>query len=158
MSNTNLSERSAAQDDLNAKDAAPNMSGLVRPHTRRFDSFLATTKDAGVLVSSRDGGGRRHFLLDKPVHAGAGLDLLMPSGKWLPVRYESRFEPFRARFFMGIGPAMKDNEGKLHVVHDAELTVPADAIFRWRDTNWSGERSAAQKADVLDVHAQRRYA
>ena len=42
----------------------------------------------GHLERREDAGGIRDYLAEQPLSCGAGLDLLMPDGAWLPGRYE----------------------------------------------------------------------
>lgn len=43
----------------------------------------------GRLHLGRDAGGPRHYLDGQPVHCGAGLEMKLRSGQWIPVRYEA---------------------------------------------------------------------
>lgn len=123
------------------------------------------TTQGHELTLGRDGGGPRHFLDGQPVHAGAALDLLMPSGKWLPVRYESAYP--HARLLVAVGPArrhsdddvetgtaeliLRDDTWEMKDHHDAAAL--SRARFRWPDKDWSGARRETQRDDVLDVAA-----
>lgn len=46
-------------------------------------------RKAGRLILGRDAGGSRHFLDGEPVHCGTGLEMQVPGGKWVAVRYEA---------------------------------------------------------------------
>ena len=63
---------------------------LERERARRHGLKRGDTRmsDGHSLVEGMDGGGRRDFLDDRPVHAGEALFLLTCAG-WHPVRYES---------------------------------------------------------------------
>jgi hypothetical protein len=71
------------------------------------------------IVSGQDAGGRRDFLGDEPIHAGATLYLLMWKG-WTAVRYESN----------GLGPSLVclSLPG---VGTEVPITIPAEARFAW---------------------------
>lgn len=49
---------------------------------------LVTPDPSHVLIRSSDGGGLRYFLDGLPVHAGSGVELLLPDGRWWAGRVE----------------------------------------------------------------------
>jgi hypothetical protein len=120
------------------------------------------------LTAGRDEGGDRHFLDGRPVHAGALLELLMPSGKWLAVRYESSWVGgFHPRFILAVGPAKFDSEGdvstgtaeiilRTNTWDDPSTFDPralARAEFRWPQRDATGR--AEKRDDTLDTTPRR---
>ena len=122
----------------------------------------------GHLVAGRDSGGDRHFLDGKAVHAGQMLEILMPSGKWLPVRYESSWDDgFHPRFLIGVGHVVEGSDGELYD-GDAEIILRSNtwdhadrsdpdalarANFRWPEKDALGHAKPGD--DTLDVRARR---
>lgn len=160
--------------------AAPDLPALVLPPLALPVLGLMTSRSTRAsdrpkgspLVASQDGGGDRHFLDGKPVAAGSLLEILMPSGKWLPVRYESSWDyGFHPRLFLEVGPTHYDSEGDA-ITGDAEIILRVgtwdcrahsdpDAIararFRWPTREpWYSSKPRALPDDVLDTDAARR--
>lgn len=54
---------------------------------------LVTPDPSHVLIRGQDHGGLRYFLGGRPVHAGSGVELLMPDGSWWPGRVEFTTDP-----------------------------------------------------------------
>ena len=83
-----------------------------------------------ALIEGRDEGGLRHFLNGRAVLAGAGLELLLADGHWVPVRYEWDFEsgkPPRAYLLLG-GPEQALRHDATPVV---EFALAPRAVLRW---------------------------
>jgi hypothetical protein len=81
----------------------------------------------GQLFLDRDGGGLRHLLDGKAVHAGDLLELKLDDGTWLKGRYEWTFEgDTLPRFHLGLAgepPGQPTDEGA--------IPIPTWAILRW---------------------------
>jgi hypothetical protein len=86
--------------------------GLRRGDTRRPDGHL--------LLEGMDGGGKRDFLGDRPVHAGEALLLLTCAG-WHPVRYESNAAGREPVLYVLL-PGIRE---------DVVIGVPCDARLAW---------------------------
>lgn len=59
-----------------------------------------------TLVVGRDAGGQRHFLEGRPIRCGDSLELLLPGGLWIPVRFELEPDPIegmRPVLYLGLG-------------------------------------------------------
>lgn len=77
------------------------------------------TMYGSLIVAGRTLSGHRDYLDDKPISAGAGIDLY-DDGIWIPGRYEANFEQGQAYF-------VYDDQGR-------ERYVPIDRErmrFRW---------------------------
>ena len=81
------------------------------------------------LVLGRSDGGQRHYLDGRPVHAGAGLELLLADGQWLPVRYEWSWDDKAPRAYAALGAPAEAARQELHPL--VEFSLPARAILRW---------------------------
>jgi hypothetical protein len=73
-----------------------------------------------VLLEGMDGGGKRDFLDDRPVHAGEALFLLTCAG-WHPVRYESCSAAREPVLYVPL-PGVRE---------DVLIGVPRDARLTW---------------------------
>jgi len=90
-----------------------------------------------VLDLRRDAyGGWRHYLDGEAVHAGEGVQLLLPDGTWWSGRYESRWPPGSrdsagpvAMFHAPLGGPWADNHTE--AVVEAKFPLPARAVLRW---------------------------
>ena len=97
-----------------------------------FDPMLGYEPHTQLILGRSDGG-QRHFLDGRPVHAGAGLELFMPDGSWLPIRYEWSFSeqhPPRAYAAIGMPKAAEKIQDPSLIGFD----LPPDAILRWPAT------------------------
>lgn len=85
---------------------------------------------SGHLSLNGDGGGLRHFLNGKPVHAGERLELLLGDGRWIAGHYEWSFvgdDPPNFRFDLGDGATgSPDRE-----LPEGILKLPDEAVLRW---------------------------
>lgn len=102
---------------------------------------LITPSPFQVLDLRRDGWGEwRHYLAGEAVHAGDGLDLLLPDGRWWSGRYESTWPPGwadtgpTAMFHASLGGPWIDNDTD-HTVQVA-FPLPATAVLRWPPDRW----------------------
>jgi hypothetical protein len=96
-----------------------------RSEREHFDPLLGYEPHM-QLIEAADGGGRRHFLDGRPVHAGATLELLMPDEQWLRGRYEWSYaggEPPTFYIVLG-GPAEAQRQD---VVPDVSFALPPRA-------------------------------
>lgn len=76
-----------------------------------------------ALVEREQAGGARHFLADRPVHAGTGLYLLTYRG-WYEGRYEWSFRrPDPPRFYFSL-PGVRD---------EFAIPIPVTARLAWPD-------------------------
>ena len=75
---------------------------------------------SGKLVLADDRGGQRHFLEDRAVHAGDGVELQLPDG-WLPGRYEWSFDDQPPELVVAVA-GTKEN---------AIVRLPPSATLRW---------------------------
>jgi hypothetical protein len=64
----------------------------ARTRSLRSADTLTTQVEGHPLVEGRDGGGPRHYLAGRPVHAGNPLYLLTLLG-WMAARYEWGYRP-----------------------------------------------------------------
>jgi hypothetical protein len=80
----------------------------------------ARRPDGHLLLEGMDGGGRRDFLGDRPVHAGEALFLLTSAG-WHPVRYESNVAGREPVLYVALPGVRKD----------VAIGVPRDARLAW---------------------------
>jgi hypothetical protein len=90
------------------------------------------------LILGRDGGGQRHFLDGRPVHAGSSLELLLGEAGWVRVRYEWSWQPDArptAHLALGVpAPARDLADGPV-----VSFALPERAILRWpqhRERGW----------------------
>ncbi len=94
-----------------------------------FDPLLGYEPHTQLILGRSDGGAR-HYLDGRPVSAGSGLELLIASGHWLPVRYEwdwnAEHAP-RAYFNLGVPEPARE----LVDAPDASIALPSTAILRW---------------------------
>ena len=91
-----------------------------RARRRRSEPPGESAVEGHRLVDGRDGGGRRHFLAGRAVHAGTGLMLFTRQG-WVRGRYESdRGDPF---FIFRPIPG-SDDEASLRIGYYASLAWP----------------------------------
>jgi hypothetical protein len=82
------------------------------------------------LILANSAGGRRHFLDGQPVHAGDRLEVQLPDGSWLPVRYEWSWDPKRpatAHFGLSVPAQAREIEPGPVV----SFEIPPRAILRW---------------------------
>lgn len=96
-----------------------------------FDPLLGYEPHT-LLIEGVDGGGRRHFLDGRPVHAGSGLELLTADGHWLRGRYEWSYATGAAPTFhilLGGPPAALAEDATPLVSFD----LPPRAVLRWPD-------------------------
>jgi hypothetical protein len=95
---------------------------LERERARRHDLKRGDTRIPGghLLLEGMDGGGRRDFLGDRPVHAGEALFLLTCAG-WHPVRYESNLPRGEPVLYVPL-PGVRE---------DVVIRVPRDACLAW---------------------------
>lgn len=76
-----------------------------------------------ALVEREQAGGPRHFLADRPVHAGTGLYLLTHRG-WYEGRYEWSFRrPDAPRFYFSL-PGVRE---------EFAIAIPVTARLAWPD-------------------------
>jgi hypothetical protein len=81
-----------------------------------------------VLVLGEDAGDLRHFLADRPVHAGTYLELRLPDDRWVVVRYEWNWDTnVRPRAHLALG-GRGEALGYVPVV---EFSLPENAEVRW---------------------------
>lgn len=93
------------------------------------------------LRLGQDDGGRRYFLDGRPIHAGSGLELLLPSGQWVAGRFEWSYrEGKRPVLCLYLGgeweqhPDPEPLEGggeRYWIPLEAELPIPEKATLRW---------------------------
>ena len=97
---------------------------LERERARRHSLRRGDTRmpDGHALLEGMDGGGRRDFLGERPVHAGEALFLLTCAG-WHPVRYESNHRGGEAVLYLPL-PG---------VWQDVVIGVPRNARLAWPD-------------------------
>lgn len=88
-----------------------------RHGVKRIDARLP---DGHVLLEGMDGGGRRDFLGERPVHAGEALFLLTCAG-WHPVRYESNVTGKQPVLYVPL-PGVRE---------DVVIAVPRDGRLAW---------------------------
>jgi hypothetical protein len=83
-----------------------------------------------MLIEGESPGGRRHFLDGRPVHAGTGLDLLLPDGRWQRVRYKWGFASEQTpRVYMQLGgPAAAE---RLDAAPQVSFDLRPRAVLRW---------------------------
>ena len=94
-----------------------------------FEPLLGYEPHTQLILGSSDGG-QRHYLNGRPVHAGTSLELLMPDGSWLRIRYEWGFsEQHPPRAYAAIG--MPQAAEKIQEPSLIEFELPRDAILRW---------------------------
>lgn len=80
-------------------------------------------RDGEELELRQEEGGLRHYLLGKPLHAGASVELLLEDGTWLPGRYEWSFrKEALPMFYLYLS-------GKDSTI-SVSMTVPQGAIWR----------------------------
>jgi hypothetical protein len=85
---------------------------------------------ATQLILARSDGGPRHYLNGQSVHAGAGLEVLLDDGRWLPVRYEWSFQSASrptAHFALGT----PDEAAGIADGPVVSFELPVRAILRW---------------------------
>ena len=95
---------------------------LERERARRRSPACGAVRvpDGNPLVEGTDGGGRRHVLAGRPVHAGETLFLLTCAG-WHPVRYEHNFPATESVLY----PPLPG------VLQDLVIAVPRDLRLAW---------------------------
>ena len=95
---------------------------LERERARRHGLKRRDTRmpDGHALLEGMDGGGRRDFLGERPVHAGEALFLLTFAG-WHPVRYESNVAGKEPVLYVPL-PGVRE---------DVVIGVPRDARLAW---------------------------
>lgn len=111
----------------------------IRRMTSELESLRARTRSIGSangfaaqveghsLVEGRDAGGLRHYLAERPVHAGDMLYLLTQLG-WMPARYEWGYRTgTQCKLYVRL-PGVHDAVA-IHVLHGARLAWP-DEINR----------------------------
>lgn len=76
--------------------------------------------DGAPLIDGVDGGGRRDFLIGRPVHAGEGLFLLTCAG-WHPVGYESNVAGSEPVLYLPLPGTWQD----------VVFAVPREARLAW---------------------------
>ena len=84
-------------------------------------------------------GDLRHFLDDKPIHAGAGLEMLFAGDVWLEGRYEWTFKrEDRPVLFFQLGGSWEANPDAepLEIV----VGIPPQALLRWPRRGPFGDR------------------
>lgn len=119
--NEDVRELATAARQL-VRHVAEQSSELERERARRRSLARGETcvPDGNPLEEGTDGGGRRHFLAGRPVHAGEALFLLTCAG-WHPVRYESNSPAKEPVLYLPL-PG---------VSQDAVIAVPRDACLAW---------------------------
>lgn len=95
---------------------------LERERARRHGLRRGDTRipDGHVLLEGMDGGGKRDFLGERPLHAGKALFLLTCAG-WHPVRYESNVAGKEPVLYVPL-PGLRE---------DVVIGVPRDARLAW---------------------------
>lgn len=95
---------------------------LERERARRYGLKRGDARrpDGHVLLEGMDGGGKRDFLGDRPVHAGDALFLLTCAG-WHPARYESNVAGKEPVLYVPL-PGLRE---------DVVISVPRDARLAW---------------------------
>ncbi len=84
----------------------------------------------GRLILRRDAGGLRHFLDGNAVHAGEFLELRLPKGVWVLIRYEWNWQSELPHGVMLLGgPAEEANCPSL--LPDVVFQIPGNAELRW---------------------------
>ncbi len=98
---------------------------LERERARRHRLRHGDTRmpDGHALLEGMDGGGRRDFLGERPVHAGEALFLLTCAG-WHPVRYESNIAAGEPVLYVPL-PGVRDDV-VIGVQRDARLAWPEE--------------------------------
>ena len=76
--------------------------------------------EPGPLWLGEDGGGLRHYLGERPIHAGTGLELLAADGRWVRGIYEWDF-------VFGHAPRLVVEE----VWGQHTVTLLPDDVLRW---------------------------
>lgn len=103
-----------------------------RMYTEWRDTHMAPMVDPDpdhVLVLAEDGGGRRHFLAGRPVHAGAGLELRLRDDVWVRIRYEWSWRADEApRGYLALGGRGEALGWEPEAV---EFKLPERAELRW---------------------------
>lgn len=93
------------------------------------------TVTAGGLTLGVDSGGPRYYLLDRPVHSGVELLLLIEDGLWVPGRFEWSHEPSeRPTFHINLGGSwedLKDHPDIVPVPPSVEFELSEDAVLTW---------------------------
>lgn len=90
-----------------------------------------------VLQLGDDGGGPRHFLAGRAVHAGTPLLLMMADGMWLAGRYENRQYDDgtllgRFHFEVRCRTAVRESANDPAIAYpEAAIDLPPDAELRW---------------------------
>lgn len=82
------------------------------------------------LIEAADGGGRRHFLDGRPVHAGAALELLLADGHWLRGRYEWSYAAGQAPT-LHIALGGPDEAQRQDATPAVSFALPARTVLRW---------------------------
>ena len=96
---------------------------------------------SNILETRAEPGGPRHYLEDRPVHAGDTLSLLLEHGRWVEGRYEWTFkEADPPMFMLALGELPERTREQLEAEEEqgiyrrpplVELTLPPRAVLRW---------------------------
>ncbi len=93
------------------------------------------TVTAGKLTLGMDSGGPRYYLLDRPVHSGVELLLLIEDGFWVLGRFEWNHKPSeRPTFHINLGGSwedLKDHPDIVPVHPRVVFELPEDAVLTW---------------------------
>ncbi len=74
--------------------------------------------------------GLRYYLDDRPIHAGAGLEMLFAGDVWLEGRYEWNYDrENRPLLYFNLGGPWEGDPEKAPI--EVVIRIPPEAILRW---------------------------